>query len=67
MTPEPSAEELRHVAEARAILALPTLDRPYVDPSQVRSSNPGCCFKLAGWRQCGTTKERGLLIFEVLP
>lgn len=21
----------------------------YVDPSKVRSSNPGCCFKAAGW------------------
>lgn len=22
----------------------------YVDPKKIRSSNPGCCFKLAGWR-----------------
>lgn len=22
----------------------------YIDPSKIRSSNPGCCFKLAGWQ-----------------
>jgi hypothetical protein len=21
----------------------------YVDPAKIRSSNPGCCFKIAGW------------------
>lgn len=35
----------------------------YVNPEKVRSKNPGCCFKKAGWRQCGKTKG-GLLIFE---
>ena len=35
----------------------------YVDPSKIRSSNPGCCFKHAGWRQCGQTKG-GLLCLE---
>lgn len=35
----------------------------YVDPGKIRSSNPGLCFKAAGWRRCGTTK-RGLLILE---
>lgn len=28
----------------------------YVSPGRVRSSNPGFCFLLAGWRRCGMTK-----------
>jgi hypothetical protein len=28
----------------------------YVNAGKVRSSNPGCCFKAAGWRHCGMTK-----------
>ncbi len=39
----------------------------YVNPRRVRSQNPGACFKAAGWRRCGVTKRRGLLILEVLP
>ena len=35
----------------------------YVNPAKVRSSNPGCCFKKAGWIPCGSTKG-GLLILE---
>jgi hypothetical protein len=35
----------------------------YVDPKKIRSVNPGCCFKCAGWRECGRTKG-GLLILE---
>lgn len=38
----------------------------YVNPRRVQSSNPGCCFKRAGWRRCGFTK-RGLIVLEVLP
>ena len=38
----------------------------YVDPRRVRSSNPGACFKFAGWKQCGVTKCKHLLIFEAL-
>lgn len=38
----------------------------YVDPRAIRSSNPGCCFKLAGWRRCGTTRG-GLTVLELLP
>lgn len=37
----------------------------YVNPSRVQSSNPGCCFKRAGWRRCGVTK-RGLIVLEVI-
>lgn len=39
----------------------------YVNPQRVRSTNPGYCFLMAGWRRCGVTKRRGLLILEVLP
>lgn len=39
----------------------------YVDTRKIRSSNPGYCFKMAGWRPCGWTKARGLLILERLP
>ncbi len=39
----------------------------YVDPRKVASRNPGYCFIAAGWRRCGVTKRRGLLIFEKLP
>lgn len=35
----------------------------YVDASKVKSSNPGCCFKKAGWAMCGKSKS-GLLLFE---
>lgn len=35
----------------------------YVDPRKVKSSNPGYCFKMAGWRKCGETKS-GLTILE---
>lgn len=39
----------------------------YVDPRKVRSTNPGCCFKQAGWQFCGITKARRLHILERLP
>lgn len=39
----------------------------YVNPKRVRSSNPGYCFLMAGWRKCGVTKWKKLLIFEILP
>lgn len=35
----------------------------YVNPTAIRSTNPGACFKHAGWRACGTTKG-GLVILE---
>ena len=35
----------------------------YVDPRRVRSSNPGFCFRRAGWNRCGTT-QRGLVVLE---
>lgn len=39
----------------------------YVNPRAIRSTNPGFCFKSAGWRNCGVTKIRKLLILECLP
>lgn len=38
----------------------------YVNARKVRSDNPGCCFKMAGWKECGATKG-GLVILELLP
>lgn len=38
----------------------------YVNARKIRSTNPGCCFRRAGWRRCGETKG-GLLILEALP
>lgn len=34
-----------------------------VDTTEIRSTNPRCCFLKAGWRRCGFTKK-GLLILE---
>ncbi len=38
----------------------------FVDAREIRSINPGACFRKAGWRRCGETK-RGLVILEILP
>jgi hypothetical protein len=38
----------------------------YVNPRLIKSKNPGYCFKVAGFRQCGVTKVNKLLIFERL-
>jgi len=35
----------------------------FIDPKKVKSSNPGCCFKLAGWKQTGVSKS-GKIILE---
>jgi hypothetical protein len=37
----------------------------YVNPRKIRSSNPGYCFKVAGWRVCGMSKG-GLVILEAI-
>ena len=39
----------------------------YVNPAAIRSTNPGFCFKAAGWRKCGVTRARGLHILEKCP
>jgi hypothetical protein len=35
----------------------------YVNPYKIKSKNPGCCFKMAGWKKCGITRG-GLIILE---
>jgi len=39
----------------------------YVNPKKIRSSNPGYCFIVAGWRKCGVTASRRLVILEKWP
>jgi hypothetical protein len=34
----------------------------YVNPRRIQSSNPGYCFKQAGWKRCGITKAQHLII-----
>lgn len=36
----------------------------YVNAAKVASPNAGYCFLMAGWRRCGLTKRRGLIILE---
>jgi hypothetical protein len=38
----------------------------YVDAGKVRSANPGCCFKKAGWRRCGVSAS-GKIRLEACP
>ena len=37
-----------------------------VNPSRIRSTNPGCCFVKAGWRKVGSCKT-GKVILEFVP
>ena len=39
----------------------------YVWDEEVRSVNPGYCFKMAGWKNCGRNKDGRLTILEKLP
>jgi hypothetical protein len=39
----------------------------YVNGRKIRSTNPGFCFLMAGWRRCGITKDKKLVILERLP
>ena len=39
----------------------------YVNPRRVASANPGYCFKHAGWRRCGITATRKLVVLECVP
>lgn len=39
----------------------------YVNPYKIRSTNPGYCFKRAGWRECGRTIWKNLVILEKHP
>jgi len=35
----------------------------FVDPSKIKSTNPGCCFKKAGWKRMPESTKSGKLIF----
>lgn len=37
----------------------------YVKAAAIRSTNPGCCFKRAGWRRIGESKRRGLILLQL--
>ena len=56
----------------RAAVELATVRWPgerlytYVNPQRIRSTNPGCCFKMAGWKVARTTR-RGLLELDITP
>lgn len=39
----------------------------YVADGKVRSTNPGYCFKQAGWRACGRNKDGRLTVLEIVP
>lgn len=39
----------------------------YVKPTGIRSTNPGACYKKAGWKVCGQTKHNKLVILEKFP
>lgn len=36
----------------------------YVDAAKVKSTNPGYCFKQAGWKTIGKSKKRGLILLQ---
>lgn len=36
----------------------------YVNPSKIKSTDPGHCFKKAGWRKVGTNKTGKLILLE---
>lgn len=36
----------------------------YVDATAIRSSNPGCCFRAAGFKRIGRSKHRGLILLQ---
>jgi hypothetical protein len=38
-----------------------------VDPNKIKSINPGCCFKKAGFKVIGETKVNKLLILQYKP
>lgn len=58
------SSELIRQADAIADLAWPNRRHyTYVKASAVKSTNPGYCFIVAGWRKCGMTKS-GLIVLE---
>ncbi len=58
------SSDLIRQADAIADFCWPGLRHyTYVNARRIQSTNPGFCFKAAGWKQCGTTKG-GLIILE---
>lgn len=55
-------------AEALALQRWPDARRfyTYINPRAIASTNPGYCFKVAGWRRCGVTAARELVVLEKL-
>lgn len=39
----------------------------YIAPTKIRSTNPGYCFKLCGFKTCGITKVNKLVVLERFP
>jgi hypothetical protein len=39
----------------------------YVWPVKIRSTNPGACFRHAGWRRCGQNADGRLILLERCP
>ena len=39
----------------------------YIKDGAIKSSNPGCCYKKAGWVKCGRNKSGKLSILEIYP
>ena len=62
------SSELIRQADAIADFCWPG-ERHYttVNPAKVRSSNPGFCFLMAGWKRCKHRTKSGLIILEKLP
>jgi hypothetical protein len=59
------SSELVRQADAIADTAWPSERHyTYVDPKKIRSTNPGACFKKAGWKRIGRTKS-GLEILAI--
>lgn len=36
----------------------------FIDSKAIKSTNPGYCYKMAGWTNCGESKKQGLIILE---
>ena len=58
------SSELVKEADALADARWPSRDRHYtwVDPASIRSTNPGACFKYAGWKDTGMRSNKGLVL-----
>lgn len=39
----------------------------YVNPFKIRSTNPGYCFLRAGWRRCGLTAKKFVILEKFQP